>query len=394
MKALIAFDKFKGSLSAAEACEVAAQAWHSVYPDAEITEAPLTDGGEGFVALLTEAAGGEVRRHCVTGPRGHPVDASFGLVSIANLSPAIREILELPDAGTLAVVEMAQASGLQLVPASAHDPWKTTTLGVGELLRHAAAARPAAILLGVGGSATHDLGLGALRALGLEARFASPSGLPPDATTPLVPAAWNQLIGFAGSTEKDLPPIWVASDVDNPLLGERGAATVFAPKKGLRPADLARLEEETARVARLLCSHFHRDVSRLSRAGAGAAGGIGAGLGIACGARNVSGFSLVRAWLDLDRKLARADWILTGEGTFDESSLEGKGPGVLVRNAASAQKRCLVLAGSIQLSPETRKDFPSCEFAAISPPDWSVEQAMAKGKDLLREAVLKNLETS
>lgn len=390
MKILVAFDKFKGSLSAADACQITSQTLLSLSPAADLEEAPLTDGGEGFVELLTRPAGGEIRRCHVTGPLGKPTEASFGLVSIENLPPATRDILRLPTQGTLAVVEMAQASGLQLLPANERDPWKTTTRGTGELLQKAAAANPMAIVVGLGGSATHDLGLGALQALGLKAEFDST----PNNTGPhqpdLSPAIWTKVQRFVDGFECRLPPLWIASDVDNPLLGPRGAATVFAPQKGLRPADLEALEKETARMANLLCEHFHQDPNTLSAPGSGAAGGIGTGLRLACGARITSGFSLVRAWFDLDRKLSQADFILTGEGCFDESSLEGKGPGVVVKRAQAERKNCLVLAGRIDLPKEVQKEFSCCRFLEISPRELPTEQAMAAGKQLLENCIREN----
>lgn len=390
MRILLAFDKFKGSLSASDACRIASDTVRDLVPTARTEEAPLTDGGEGFVELLTKAADGRIQTCQVTGPLGKPTRAAFGLVAIARLPVGVREILQLPAEGTLAVVEMAQASGLELLSIPDRNPWVTTTRGTGDLLREAAARNPAAIVVGLGGSATHDLGLGALQALGLDATFSQtdPTSEKPSA---FVPATWERLIAFSGRIQENLPPIWIASDVDNPLLGRRGAATVFAPQKGLQPADLEELEARTGRIARLLCSHFERDPSILEEAGSGAAGGIGAGLRIACGASLVSGFTLVRSWLDLDRKVAEADLVLTGEGTFDESSLEGKGPGVLVRNAGKNNKRCLVLAGRIEVSEASKREYPTCRFHPISPPGMPVEQAMARGKELLEQAVRDGL---
>lgn len=386
MKALVAFDKFKGSLSAEEACRIAAQALDDISPDFGGEEAPLTDGGEGFATLLTAAADGEIRRCSVHGPLGDPLEATWGLVSIEKLLPPVRDLLKLPVKGEIAIVEMAKASGLQLLEQEEQNPWRTTTRGTGELLKDAAASHPAAILLGIGGSATHDLGLGALQALGLRGR-ARAGGAENSSLDTLAPEQWDKLEDFSGSVEPGLAPIIIASDVDNPLLGERGAAKTFAPQKGLRREDLDRLEDLTARVAERLCQHFGQDKKILAAPGSGAAGGIGCGLRIACGARIISGFSLVRAWMDLDRKLAEADLVLTGEGSFDASSLEGKAPGAVVKKAAAAGKNCLVLAGKIDLPDAAKREYPSCRFIEISPRDWPLERVLAEGAQLLEQAV-------
>lgn len=390
MKVLIAFDKFKGSLSAAGACQAAIMACREAAPEFEIEEAPLTDGGEGFVELLTNAVGGEIRSMPVSGPLGKTVEAQWGLISLDKLSAGARNLLDLPAQGRLAIVEMAQASGLQLISATERDPWRASTRGTGELIREAAAAQPAAILLGIGGSATHDLGLGALTALGLRGKTEAGTQPAIDEFTLVEPQNWERLCGFSEAVQSDLPPILIASDVDNPLLGDRGAAAVFAPQKGLCPDDVVELETQTAQIAHLLCDNFGMGQEILSEAGSGAAGGIGAGFRIACGARIVSGFGLVRAWMDIDRKLEKADLIVTGEGTFDTSSLEGKGPGVLVGRAAAAGKKCLVLAGKIDLPEETKRQY-SCRFYEISPRDWPLERVLAEGKTLLQDAIKQGI---
>ena len=169
MRVLIAFDKFKDSLTAAQACGAAARALRARHPDWTLDLCPLADGGEGFAELLTAAAGGELRRRPVTGPRGESREAAFGLVEPDRIPRAAWTRLGVPElpaaAGRkVAVVEMAAASGLALVPAAARDPWRATSRGTGELIRAAAETGAAAILLGVGGSATHDLGFGALAA--------------------------------------------------------------------------------------------------------------------------------------------------------------------------------------------------------------------------------------
>ena len=354
MRVLLAFDKFKDSLTAPEACAITTEALCDAHPDWTLDACPLADGGEGFCAILTHAAGGELIAATVTGPRGAPTAATIGFVPLARIPAAARALLNLPatpkphdggsagnTAATVAVIEMASASGLALLAEADRDPWHTTTFGTGELMRLAQERGAAAILLGVGGSATHDLGLGALAALGLE--FESRSGAP---ITPPVPAAWPGLVRISGRITPGVPPVRIACDVTNPLVGPRGAAATYGPQKGLRPADFARLDAESARVARLLCAQSGQPVTLMDVPGAGAAGGISFGLMTAAGATLLPGFDLVSAWLDLEARLGSADLVITGEGRFDDSSLQGKGPGAVAARAMALGKKVHVFAGS------------------------------------------------
>ena len=308
MRVLLAFDKFKDSLTAPQACAAAAAALRERHPDWSLDECPLADGGEGFAPILTRAAGGVPLMHEVAGPRGRPVAAGFGLVPLANIPSAARALLKIQNREPkienpqVAVIEMAAASGLALLPDDQRDPWQTTSQGTGELIAEAARRGVAAVLLGVGGSATNDLGLGALSALGLG--FADESGAP---LTPPAPAHWARIQRLTGTVPAELPPIFIACDVTNPLLGPQGATAVYGPQKGLLPADLAGLEHECARLGLMLCNHCGKPDALMAAPGAGAAGGIAFGLMAAAGARLLSGFDLVSAWLDLERRIAAAD---------------------------------------------------------------------------------------
>jgi len=340
MRALIAFDKFKDALSAAEACAAVAGALPA---EAKADVCPLTDGGEGFCSILTRAAGGTLQTHRVTGPRGQAVDALFGLVAVEKIPATARAMLDLPDdGGRLAVIEMAQASGLALLSADRRDPWRTTSLGTGELIQRVVEAGARAVLLGVGGSATNDLGLGALAALGWT--FHDTAGA---AVHPPAPAEWGRIVGIGGGPRVALPPIRIACDVTNPLLGARGATAVYGPQRGLVAEDFPRLEGQCEAVSALLCRHFKRPLTLRKAPGAGAAGGIAFGLQCAAGAAMLPGFEFVAAWFDLEARLAAADVVLTGEGRFDESSLEGKGPGAIVRRALALGKPVHVFSGQI-----------------------------------------------
>ena len=385
MRVLIAFDKFKDSIAAAKACEIAAKAIGAIHPDWKVDSCPLTDGGEGFMEILTHAAGGEVMQSQATGPRGATIQASYGIVSMdripsdarAALGPAARG-----SGGLVGIVEMASASGLALLEPALRDPLRTSSAGTGELIRTTAAAGVRAILLGVGGSATHDIGLGALGALGL--RFEGDGGRDLCA---LVPADWPALRRVVGHIEGVIPPVFIACDVRNPLLGPHGALSVYGPQKGLDPAAAGDLEHETARVASLLLSHFGKPASLMSMPGAGAAGGLAFGLMAGLGAALLPGFDLVSSWLDLDRRLTAADLVITGEGRFDESSLSGKGPGAVASRALSRGLEVHVFAGEVALA----REIPGLRVHPVTPRGMALPEALGRAPGLLFVAIQRTL---
>ena len=388
MRVLVAFDKFKDSLAAPEACRIAAEALRTAHPDWAIDIAPLADGGDGFAAILTTSADGELVSVPVVGPLGEPRTAAYGLVSFGHIPAAARERLALSrlrNSDTVAIVEMAAASGLTLVPPAARNPWRTTSYGTGQLLAAAAKHGARALLLGVGGSATHDLGLGALGALGL--RFLDTHGAP---LFPPTTAAWGHIARLAGHVPAAFPPLRLACDVANPLLGPSGAAATYAQQKGLQPADLPALESATARMASLLAAHSGQPPSLATAPGAGAAGGIAFGLMTAARAQLVPGWALVHDWLDLDRRIVAADLVVTGEGRFDATSLSGKGPGALALAAAASGKRVVILAGSLGQLPATALP-PGTAAHAISPSDLPLASALSRAPELLAAAVLLHL---
>src|ERR1035437_681637 len=386
MRVLLAFDKCKDSLAARAAGEAAARALRHRHPDWQLDLCPLADGGEGFAEILTAAAHGTLSAVAVTGPRGASVDAPFGLVPWAKIPVAARQLLQLsaplPDHAEIAVIEMAAASGLALLPAEQRDPWKTTTLGTGQLIAAATQAGVAAILLGVGGSATHDLGLGALSALGLEAL--SHNG---EVIRPPIPARWDLIERIAGKVPASLPPIRIACDVSNPLLGRRGAAAVYGPQKGMAAADLSRLDHASARLGLLLCAQSGQSDAPMDQPGAGAAGGIAFGLMAAARAKLLPGFELVAAWLDLDARIAAADLVITGEGRFDDSSLSGKGPGAVAARALAQGKPVHLFAGQIA-SADSR---PGLTLHAITPADQPLAEALPAAATNLAAAVARAL---
>jgi len=376
MHILVAFDKFKDSMTAVEACDAAAAGASRFYgPGVQITQSPLTDGGEGFCTILTATAGGFIEHHKVSGPRGEEIEAPLGWVEAAKLPKGLKN-LSLPDRGRLAVIEMAAVAGLEQVPQDARHPKHCTTRGVGELIRIASASDADAILLGIGGSATSDLGLGALEALGLQfqtSRHKTIQGI--------MPQDWSKVANIIGEIEIQIPPIFIACDVNNPLLGSRGAAAVYGPQKGLLPEELEAFDTEAKRLAELLTAYFDQGPEQMEVPGSGAAGGIGFGLKVACGAEFVPGFELVSHWLDIGTKVSKADLVLSGEGKLDASSLNGKGPLALAAAAHAANKRCLLFAGRVDtpVPAYLTEHFDRCDAFGITPEGMPLEQALKEG---------------
>ena len=375
MRVLVAFDKFKDALTAAQACAAAAGALRAKHPGWTLDLCPLTDGGERFCETLTAAANGRLEHIDVSGPRGDRIRAPVGYVEWANIpfAAGARLPIENPNSkikNSLAIIGLASASGLELVPRDQRDPWQTTTYGTGELIRAAAQAGAGAILLGVGGSATNDLGLGALAALGFKFPLVP------------VPAAWRQLTRLEGRIT--LPPVFIACDVTNPLLGPHGATATFGPQKGLKPDDLPRLEAEMARMASLLCATCGQPLALADLPGTGAAGGIAFGLMVAANARLVPGFALVAEWFGLPARIAAADLVLTGEGRYDATSLGGKGPGALVAEARRLGKPAHVFAGSLGVPADGRHH-------AVTPPGLPLAEALPRTAELLAAAVNRAL---
>ena len=385
MKILAAFDKFKDAMPADRACDAALSgALEALGEPIALSHAPLTDGGEGFCPILTQAAGGFMEHHKVSGPLGEEVDSPLGWVKLEHIPETASKLLG-SKSGKLAIIEMASVAGLEQVPQAQRHPRHCTTRGVGELIRIAVAEEADAILLGIGGSATSDLGLGALEALGLQF---CPSGQ-------VTPAQWPAIEQITGSIELTVPPIYIACDVDNPLLGTNGAATVYGRQKGLEANEIEAFDNASARVAKQLCKFYNQSESTLKTAGSGAAGGIGFGLNVALGANYVPGFELVTAWLDLSSKIREADLVLTGEGKFDSSSLAGKGPYALLAAAYSSDTPAILLAGLAEeeAAQTVRECFPGTAVYSITPEGTPLAHALKSAPDFLKQKVTEVLQT-
>ena len=312
MKIIVALDSFKGSLTARRACSIVAEAIGSVMPEAELLIRPMADGGEGTAEALMAAVGGQWVARRVTGPLpGMRVEAGF---------------LWLGDSRT-AIVEMASAGGLQLLRGDQLNPLRTTTIGTGELIRAAIEHGARRVLLGVGGSATVDGGVGAATALGW--RFLDRDGRD-------IGAGGSDLAAIDRIVQPDdamAAEVEVLCDVDNPLCGRQGAARVYGPQKGATPAMVEVLEASLSHLADMVEAQLGRSIAKLP--GAGAAGGLAAGAVAFMNARLVSGIETIMALSRLPEAMADADWVVTGEGCFDEQSLRGK----VVAGVAAAARR-------------------------------------------------------
>ncbi|MGW5235638.1 glycerate kinase, partial [Streptomyces nodosus] len=320
-RVLIAADKFKGSLTALEVAERVTAGLRRVVPGLEVEALPVADGGDGTVAAAVAA--GFVRQEArVTGPLGQEVTAAFAL------------------RGDTAVVEMAEASGLGRLPAGVLAPLTATTHGSGELLRAALDAGARTIVFGVGGSATTDGGAGMLSALG--ARFLDAAGEP-------VPPGGGGLAGLARADLSGLDPrlasvdLVLASDVDNPLTGPKGAPAVYGPQKGASPDDVAALDAALVHYAEVLEEAVGSRAAEYAGApGAGAAGGIGYGA-LLLGARFRLGIEVMLDVLGFAPALERASLVITGEGSLDEQTLHGKAPAGVAAAARAAGKEVVHL---------------------------------------------------
>ena len=366
-------------MTATEACNLAAQTLRNH----QVQKTPLTDGGEGFVDILTKSIGGILHEEKVHGLLLQPVRAKWGEIQISPLPVSVQRRLSLFSEERLAILELAQASGLTLLTPPNHNPWKTSTLGTGELIAKVREQGISKILLGVGGSATIDLGLGALEALGLH--FDSAEG-PLQHLTPL---HWNQKIQIKGTAAA--PQIHIACDVDSPLIGPRGATAIFGSQKGLKKCDFEAFEKALKRMAYALCAHCGKSSSLVEVPGTGAAGGTAFGLMVATGAELHGGFDLVKDWLQLKEKVAWSDVVLTGEGVFDRSSLEGKGPGSILKLARTLHKPAFLFAGHIEaaLLPLLKDDFPHVEATSMTPSTYPMAKALKETASLLTECLRK-----
>ncbi|MFD7668296.1 glycerate kinase [Streptomyces sp. NPDC059788] len=329
---LVAADKFKGSLTATEVARHVTAGLRRAVPGLAVESVPVADGGDGTVAAAL-AAGFTRHEVRVTGPVGAPVTATYAL-----------------HADGTAVVEMAEASGLQHLPKGRFAPLTATTYGTGELLRAALDAGAATIVLGVGGSATTDGGAGMLAALG--ARFLDAAGTPlAPGGGPLRDLATADLSGLDARLAR--AEVVLAGDVDNPLTGPKGAPAVYGPQKGASEQDVAALDAALAHYAKVLETAVGPRAAEYAAApGAGAAGGIGYGALVGLGAAFRPGIDVMLEVLGFAPALARATFVVTGEGSLDEQTLHGKAPAGVAAAARAAGLDVAAVCGRLALPPE------------------------------------------
>jgi glycerate kinase len=334
-RVVIAPQSFKGSADAVAVAGAIARGVRRAWPDAAIVELPLADGGEGTVRALVRATSGELRRARVHDPLLREIDAEWGVLGDR----------------TTAVVEMAAANGLPLLDRDERDPRITSTRGTGELILAAAASGAHRIVIGIGGSATNDGGAGMARAFGY--RFFDQGG----DELPEGGAALARLWRIDGQTDPRLvrPSIEAACDVTNPLLGPEGASAVFGPQKGATPEVVRELDAALARYADVLERFVGRSVRNVP--GAGAAGGLGAGLVAFLDARLVSGAKLVLGAVGFERKLDGATLVITGEGRVDRQSAYGKLTQAVTLAARARGVPVVAVAGSVGEGHEALRDI-------------------------------------
>ncbi len=383
MRILAAFDKFKDSFSAEQACSLVEKVAGDFSPNIDVISCPLTDGGEGFVEILTSRYLGDLIEVKARDSLGRAREATVGIVSIDQLSKDVRSLLSLPLSGKLAIIEMASVCGLSDLDPEQRDPWKTTTLGIGDLLLFAKAKEADFILLGIGGSSTNDAGIGALSALGLRLQNASGESI----VYPC-PSTWEDIATWDISSLQALPPLIIACDVDNPLLGKEGATFQFGPQKGLAEEGVVRLENMMSEMVIQLEKVFPEATSLARSPGAGAAGGVGYGLSLVGEVKLVRGFELVSRWLQLEEEVKKSDFILTGEGRFDSTSWRGKGPFEILSMAKLANKKAILLCGSLEqkIEEKSREKFPDHKFIAFAKDSWELAKNLKHGPQLFREA--------
>ncbi|MED3655048.1 glycerate kinase [Heyndrickxia sporothermodurans] len=364
MKIIIAPDSFKESLSALEAANAIEEGFSAVIPDAEYIKLPMADGGEGTVQSLVDATNGKIIEKVVTGPFGLPVQGFFGL--LGN--------------GKTAVIEMSAASGIHHVPLDKRNPLLTTTYGTGELIVEALNFGAKEIIMGLGGSATNDGGAGMAQALG--AKLLNNQ---------------KEQISFGGAALSDLKTIdisqvdsrlsnvqfIVACDVDNPLTGENGASAIFGPQKGATQEMVNRLDKSLLHFANIIKKELHKNVDRVP--GAGAAGGMGAGMLAFFNAELKRGIDIVTQTLKLETHLEGADLVITGEGKIDGQTIFGKTPIGVAKLAKKKDIPVIGVAGYIEDKNRRVREEGIDALFSIVPGATLLEDAMTNAYQYLKD---------
>jgi glycerate kinase len=370
VRILIAPDKFKGALNAREVANNIAKGLLDVLPDAEIEIVPMADGGEGTAEAICEARG-------------------CSWVECKAHDPLVREIdarYEWIDREKLAVMEMSEAAGMRRLSETERDPVRATTFGVGEMILDATRRGANEIIIGLGGSATNDGGFGMARALGYRFDYQQEHEREKDRQRMI---DLINLRRIEKPQDLELPKIIAAVDVRNPLLGENGATRVFGPQKGATKDNIDILERALARLADVVAEQFGFD--HRNEPGAGAAGGLGFGLMSFCDAKIRPGFELVAEAVGLKDKVKNADLVITGEGSLDRQTLEGKTPAGVARMARVLGKPVFAIVGRAAEDREVRELFDGVYQNAR--PGMSEQESMSHAAELLRENARELAET-
>jgi glycerate kinase len=364
MKIIIAPDSFKDSLSAQGVADAIAQGLAEVWPDAQLIKCPMADGGEGTVESVLAACNGQWRRTRVRGPLGAAVEARWGW---------------LPDSGT-AIIEMAEASGLQLLPPGQRDACSSSTFGTGELIRAALDEGAGRVILAIGGSATNDGGAGAMQALGVGLLDEQGQSLPPGGLA---------LGKLARIDLSELDPrlagvrFEIAADVDNPLCGPHGASAVFGPQKGASAEQVQQLDRALGHFAGHCAQALHRDVR--DEPGSGAAGGLGFAAKAFLQARFRTGVEVVAQLTGLAEAIDGADLVITGEGRFDAQTLRGKTPFGVARIARRQGVPVVVIAGTLGEGYQALYEHGIDAAFALANGPMTLQQACTDAPRLLAE---------
>lgn len=362
MKILVAPDSFKGSLTAMEAAENIEQGINRADSEIEVDLLPMADGGEGTVQSLVDATDGKIIEKEVTGPLGEKVEAFYGLLGD----------------GKTAVIEMAAASGLPLVPEAKRNPLKTTTYGTGELIASALEQGVEKIIIGIGGSATNDAGVGMAQALGAE--ILDKKGEQIDFGGENLDQIEKINLKNLDSSLKDVE-ILVACDVDNPLFGADGAAYVYAPQKGADPEMVEVLDQNLRHFNQAVIKELNKDPNKIP--GAGAAGGLGAGLVAFLDAELKAGIDIILDFIDFKDRLKNVDLVITGEGMLDGQSIYGKTPVGVSRSAAEKGIPVIAVAGTLGSGVEKVLDHGINAYFSIIERPSELNEIVKRSPELL-----------
>lgn len=359
MKFVLAPDSFKESMTAKEVCISMEKGIRKVFKDAECIHVPMADGGEGTLQSLVDATNGKIYEKEVTGPLGNKVKGRFGILGNDNL----------------AVIEMAEASGLELVPINKRNPLITTTYGTGELIKEALNKGVKKIIIGLGGSATNDGGVGMLQALGVKFLDNEGNDLPFGGGN----LKYLKTIDISSIDKRILNvDIEVACDVDNPLIGENGASRVFGPQKGATEEMIEELENGLKHYSEVVFNQLDKDINL---SGAGAAGGLGAAFLGFLNAKLLNGIDIVIKYSGLEEKLIGVDYVFTGEGSIDFQTKFGKTPVGVSKLSKSFNIPVIALAGKVGNGIEDLYDLGITSIFGILPGIVNLEEALINGKE-------------